>query len=37
VAIVSLVIFFVLGFVLLARVDVRAAAAEARGEQAVLL
>ena len=37
VAIVSLVMFFVLGFVLLARVDVRAAAAEARGEQAVLL
>ena len=37
VAIVSLVIFFVLGFLLLARVDVRAAAAEARGEQAVLL
>jgi UMF1 family MFS transporter len=37
VAIVSLVVFFVLGFLLLARVDVRAAAAEARGEQAALL
>jgi UMF1 family MFS transporter len=37
VAIVSLVIFFVAGFLLLSRVDVRAAAAEARGEQAVLL
>ena len=37
VAIISLVVFFVLGFVLLTRVDVRAAAAEARGEQAVLL
>jgi UMF1 family MFS transporter len=37
VAIVSLVVFFVLGFLLLARVDVRSAAAEARGEQAVLL
>ena len=37
VAIVSLVIFFVTGFLLLSRVDVRAAAAEARGEQAVLL
>jgi UMF1 family MFS transporter len=37
VAIVSLVVFFVLGFLLLTRVDVRSAAAEARGEQAVLL
>jgi UMF1 family MFS transporter len=37
VAIVSLVVFFVLGFLLLTRVDVRAAAEEARGEQAVLL
>jgi UMF1 family MFS transporter len=37
VAIVSLVVFFVLGFALLSRVDVRAAAEEARGEQAVLL
>ncbi|HEV7653128.1 MAG TPA: MFS transporter [Mycobacteriales bacterium] len=37
IAIVSLVVFFVLGFALLTRVDVRAAAAEARGELAVLL
>jgi MFS transporter, UMF1 family len=37
VAIISLVVFFALGFALLSRVDVRAAAAEARGEQAVLL
>ena len=37
IAFVSLVNFFVLGFALLTRVDVRAAAAEARGEQAVLL
>ena len=36
-AIVSLVVFFVVGFLLLSRVDVRTAAAEARGEQAVLL
>jgi UMF1 family MFS transporter len=37
VAIISLVVFFVIGFVLLARVDVGTAAAEARGEQPVLL
>jgi UMF1 family MFS transporter len=37
IAIVSLVVFFVLGFALLTRVDVRAAAEEARGEQAALL
>jgi MFS-type transporter involved in bile tolerance (Atg22 family) len=37
VAIVSLVVFFVVGFVLLARVDVRRAVAEARGEQPAVL
>jgi MFS transporter, UMF1 family len=37
VAIISLVVFFVAGFVLLSRVDVRRAVAEARGEQPVLL
>ena len=37
IAIVSLVVFFVVGFALLARVDVRRAVAEARGEEAVLL
>jgi UMF1 family MFS transporter len=37
IAIVSLVVFFVAGFVLLSRVDVRRAVAEARGEQPVLL
>jgi MFS transporter, UMF1 family len=37
IAIISLVVFFVAGFVLLARVDVRRAVTEARGEQPVLL
>jgi UMF1 family MFS transporter len=37
IAIVSLVVFFVAGFLLLSRVDVRRAVAEARGEQPVLL
>lgn len=37
IAIVSLVVFFVAGFVLLSRVDVRRAVAEARGEKPVLL
>ena len=37
IAIISLVIFFVAGFALLCRVDVRRAVAEARGEQPVLL
>ncbi|HEY6744437.1 MAG TPA: MFS transporter [Mycobacteriales bacterium] len=37
VAIISLVVFFVAGFLLLTRVDVRRAVSEARGEQPVLL
>lgn len=37
IAIISLVVFFVAGFVLLAKVDVRRAVAEARGEDPVLL
>ena len=37
IAIISLVFFFVAGFLLLTRVDVRKAVAEARGEQPVLL
>jgi MFS transporter, UMF1 family len=37
IAIVSLVVFFVAGFLLLTRVDVRRAVDEARGEQPVLL
>ncbi len=37
IAIISLVFFFVAGFLLLIRVDVRQAVAEARGEQPVLL
>ena len=37
IAIISLVVFFVAGFVLLAKVDVRRAVAEARGEEPVLL
>lgn len=37
IAIISLVVFFVAGFLLLTRVDVRQAVAEARGEQPALL
>jgi UMF1 family MFS transporter len=37
IAIISLVVFFVAGFLLLTRVDVRRAVEEARGEQPVLL